>query len=112
MSLDIVLFTRDKKTGVDTQHFEGNITHNLGEMAQEAGIYQCLWRHEELGITKASQVAKNLAPGFIELLRNRKKYEAFNPDNGWGDYDGLCDFCYKYIRACYDNPKAKIWASR
>ena len=33
--------------------YSANITHNLGKMAEEAGIYKHLWRPEEIGITKA-----------------------------------------------------------
>jgi len=42
--------------GVDTQVFHRNITHNLGKMANAAGIYEALWRPEEIGITQAKQL--------------------------------------------------------
>ena len=49
MSLDVTL------TAVrPTEVYSANITHNLGLMAEEAGIYQPLWRPEELGIKTAA----------------------------------------------------------
>ena len=36
----------------------------------------------------------------------------FNPTNGWGSYDGLCNFVYKYRNACWDNPDAELRISR
>lgn len=49
MSLDVYL-TATRPTEVCAL----NITHNLGRMAKEAGIYQHLWRPEEIGVTKAA----------------------------------------------------------
>lgn len=44
MSLDVYL------TAVrPTEVFSANITHNLGEMADKAGIYKACWRPEEIG---------------------------------------------------------------
>jgi hypothetical protein len=48
MSLDVYL-TAIRPTTV----FDLNITHNLGEMARQANLYQCLWRPEEVPITHA-----------------------------------------------------------
>jgi hypothetical protein len=42
MSLDVYL-TAVRKTTI----YSSNITHNLGAMAQAAGIYQACWRHED-----------------------------------------------------------------
>lgn len=33
-----------------------NSTHNLNNMAKAAGLYQVLWRPEEIGISTASQI--------------------------------------------------------
>ncbi len=95
-----------------TTVFDYNITHNLGTMAREAGIYQHLWRPEELGITKANQLIVPLRAG-LELLRSdRPRFEEFNPDNGWGNYDGLVRFVSNYADACEKYPEAEIEVSR
>ena len=92
--------------------YNGNITHNLGKMADAAGIYQHLWRPEELGITTASQLIEPLCQGLKLLKSNRKRFEKLNPENGWGSYDGLVKFVEEYIRACEDNPEATVRACR
>jgi hypothetical protein len=51
MSLDVWL-TATRPCEV----YSDNITHNLGEMADAAGIYKALWRPEEIGITKAAEL--------------------------------------------------------
>ena len=107
MSLDVYL-TAVRPTVV----YDRNITHNLGEMADKAGLYQCLWRPDELGITKAVNLVELLNKGLSELKSRPKYYRKFNPDNGWGDYDGLVEFVEEYIIACVDNPDATISTSR
>lgn len=107
MSLDISLSAM-KETCV----FEYNITHNLNTMAEDAGIYKHLWSPEEIGITHASQLIEPLTKG-LELLRSdRERFEKFNPENGWGNYDDLVEFVENYLIACIKNPDAKISASR
>lgn len=50
MGLDISL----KETRLTTI-YEDSITHNLNKMADCAGIYQHLWRPEEIGISCKAQ---------------------------------------------------------
>lgn len=53
--------------------YSGNITHNLGRMAAEAGIYEALWRPEEKQYTKAEQLIEPLEKG-LEKLRSNPDY--------------------------------------
>jgi len=92
--------------------FDYNITHNLGPMAKAAGIYMELWRPEELGITKAVQLIEPLREGLHRLKVEPNNYKELNPDNGWGDYEGLVKFVSSYLDACYDYPDADVEASR
>lgn len=92
--------------------FWENITHNLGRMAREAGIYEYLWRPNEIGITQAGQLLEPLEKGLKLLESDSERFSAFNPDNGWGDYDGLVSFTSHYLSACREYPKALISASR
>jgi hypothetical protein len=108
MSLDVWLTYNDEEESV----FDYNITHNLGKMASEAGIYQHLWRPEELGITKASQLIEPLKTGLFALLADPEKFKAFNPENGWGSYEGLVKFVFAYLQACLQYPDATIGVSR
>jgi hypothetical protein len=103
MSLDVYL-----KVTKPVVIFDANITHNLSQMAEEAGIYKHLWRPEELGIKKASELIKPLTDGLNLLKENPKTFEKFNPNNGWGSYDGLVRFVENYLEACKENPDAEI----
>lgn len=91
-----------------TEVYSANITHNLNTMAENAGIYKHLWRPEELNITKASELIEPLREGLHELKTNPEKYKKFNPDNGWGSYDGLVKFVENYLNACYEYPNADV----
>lgn len=107
MSLDVYL-TRIQPTEV----FWSNITHNLGSMADEAGIYQALWRPEEIGITRAEQLIEPLAKGLELLKAHPARFEALNPPNGWGDYEHFVSFVEKYLEACQEYPDADVRTSR
>jgi len=113
MSLDVSL-----KMTMPTEVYSGNITHNLGKMAGqvklESGLtlYTCLWRPEEVGITHAATLGEYLDEAFNILLADPDRFKQYNPPNGWGDYDGLVNFVYKYRNACWDNPKAEVGVCR
>lgn len=92
--------------------FSRNITHNLGAMAREAGIYKHLWRPDEIGIDTAAELIEPLQMGLDRLKSNYLHYAEFNPSNGWGDYDGLVSFVSSYLTACKKYPQAKVSASR
>jgi hypothetical protein len=109
MSLDVDLMVT-KPVSVFTQ----NITHNLGKMAGnvvfEDGLtlYDILWRPDEHGFVYAKGIADYLDIGFNILLSEPDYYKTFNPENGWGSYDGLVNFVYNYRNACWDNPEAEL----
>lgn len=107
MSLDVTL-TVTKPTEV----FEWNITHNLGQMAREAGIYNALWRPEEINVTTAEQLVPLLTAGLETLLGNPDHFRKFNPENGWGTYEGLVEFVVRYLDACSKNPDAEVRVCR
>ena len=92
--------------------FWANITHNLNTMADAAGIYQELWRPDELGITKARQLIDPLRAGLERLKAEPAKFRAFNPRNGWGTYEGLLEFVERYLAACEQYPDADVRVSR
>lgn len=127
MSLDVTLYYERledgsnlhcRNCGMETRHerrvpvYDGNITHNLGEMAELAGIYKALWRPEELSARKALDITHILKAGLKRLKANPDKYKKLNPSNGWGSYDGLIEFVEKYLAACIKNPDAIINVDR
>lgn len=107
MSLDVSL-TRVQPTEV----YSSNITHNLSRMANEAGIYQALWRSEEIGITKASQLIQPLEQGLSLMKSDPLRFEKFNAPNGWGMYKHFLPWVEEYLAACKENPDADVSVSR
>ncbi len=92
--------------------FDANITHNLNKMAKEAGIYKHLWRPEELGITRASELIQPLSDGLALLKSERTRFEKHNPKNNWGSYAYFVPWVEKYLNACKENPNAEVKVSR
>lgn len=112
--------------------YSANITHNLGKMADEAGIYEALWRphrlkegynipegdyqaewkFEEENKTTAKELIEPLRQGLHNLKSEPERYKKFNPENGWGSYDVLVKFVENYLNACYEYPDAIIEVSR
>lgn len=90
----------------------GNITHNLSRMAKESGLYEVLWRPEEVGVITASDLIEPLSRGLARLKRYPDGYRALNPENGWGDYEGLVQFVENYLKACTRFPAAMVSVSR
>jgi len=89
-----------------------NITHNLGKMARTAGLYECLWRPDEIGITTAHQLIEPISKGIAFLAMHRRICEQDNPPNGWGNWESLYDFCCDYLKACTEHPSATVRAWR
>ena len=114
MSLDVdLLLTQPVSV------YSNNITHNLGKMASAVKLsngmtlYDILWRPDEQeGLKFARDISELLDEGFNILLSSPEEYKRYNPENGWGSYDGLCNFVYNYRNACWDNPDAELRVSR
>jgi len=120
MSLDVYL-TRPRwisydegKTHIrdDEEVYDANITHNLGSMAAEAGIYKALWRPEEIAKEKASDIIELLEIGLADLKARPEHFEKFNSSNGWGMYEHFVPFVEKYLNACKEYPESIIEISR
>ena len=80
-------------------------------MAEAAGLYEVLWRPEEIGITSASKMIPLLEKGIKKLESDPEKYKAFNPPNGWGNYENLVSFCKSALHWCREYPDAVIEAN-
>ena len=113
MSLDVDLMVTQP-----VSVYSDNITHNLGKMADAVllsngnTLYQVLWRPDEHGFKFAKDIAVLLGEGWKILYENPEKFRAFNPENGWGSYEGLCNFVYNYRNACWENPNGELRISR
>lgn len=110
-----------------------NITHNLTEMAMEAGIYTALWEPyklyyeegyfddksdeeedevERTTIIKAKDLIPLLNDGLQKLLNNPDYYKQFNAPNGWGVYEHFVVFVEKVSSYCKDHPDFIVEVSR
>ena len=125
MSLDVYLYGEEKEvecTCLDCGHkhmkreaeslYWSNITHNLGKMAEEAGIYKHLWRPEEIGITKASQLIEPLQEGLRLLKSDPERFKKFDAPNRWGIYKHFVPFVREYLDACIEYPDGNVQVSR
>lgn len=92
--------------------FDCNITHNLNSMADEAGIYECLWRPQENGYIKAKDIVEKLETGLRILRKDPSRFKKHNPPNGWGSYEGFVKAVESCLEACKSYPDASIYASR
>lgn len=95
-----------------TEIFSANITHNLGRMADLAGIYEAVWRPDEVGLETAGQVAPLLLVGLKRMKEEPGPFEALDPPNGWGRYVDFVPWLERYLAACEANPGAKVEVSR
>ena len=110
MSLDFYLQYKIDKNEIEV--FDRNITHNLGTMADEAGIYYALWRPEEKGYKKAKDIIEILEKGLKDLKERPEYFKKFNAINGWGLYENFVPFVEECLYACKQYPSAKILTSR
>ena len=58
-------------------------TYNLGDMFRACTG----WDFEQGKWYKVSDVLSLIQRGIFELICNRREYEKYNPENGWGDID-------------------------
>jgi hypothetical protein len=111
--------------------FGANITHNLGDMAKEAGIYEALWRpymlkesyvpiedyHEELKYedsveVRAYEIIPIIEKGLEDMIARPKHYEKFNGSNGWGMYHNFVPWIEKYLKALKEFPESQVVCDR
>lgn len=125
MSLDVYLSLDPIEVPCECEHcghrhtrmhsevvYDANITHNLNKMADVAGIYQHLWRPDELGIKLAKELIEPLEAGLSLLKEHPERFIPLNPPNGWGSYDAFVPWTEKYLEACRENPEASVRVSR
>jgi hypothetical protein len=112
--------------------YGANITHNLGEMAKKAGIYEALWRpyrlkegynvpeedhqaeydFEENNLVKAYEIIAIIEKGLEDLKSRPEYFKQFNSPNGWGMYDNFVPFVEEYLKALKEYPESFIVCCR
>jgi len=86
MSLDFTLIGEIDEDG-EPEMIDFNITHNLVEMAEQGGIYKCLWRPSENGFNKARDVINPISRALVWMNTCPSDFTKYNASNGWGTYD-------------------------
>lgn len=109
MSLDVYLHEGKCATcGRGDQVFSSNITHNLGRMAEAAGVYEACWRPDEHGYLTARHIMPVLERGIAALEARPGDFAKYNDRNGWGTYDQFLPWLKEYFAACQANPDALV----
>lgn len=108
MSLWVYLHQDD----IENEVYSANITHNLGIMASEAGLYRWIWRPDEAGVTTAAQLIEPLRTGLALLKSDPERFKPYTSSNGWGTYEGFTEFVEAYLAACEATPAASVSVSR
>jgi len=126
MSLDISLVSVEGEKGMcccsccgnihETEkyieYFEANITHNLNNMADEAGIYKMLWRPEECNISTAKELINPLKDAIKMMKDDPRRFKRFDSENGWGIYDDFVPWLEELLEACKTYPEAQVKSCR
>ena len=111
MSLDIYLQDPTAKNEIEPLYCT-NITHNLGKMADKAGIYKALWRPEKIDVKYAKDIIEIVEKGLKDLKARPEYFKQFNSPNKWGIYEHFVPFVTEYLEALKQYPESKIEVSR
>ena len=89
MSLDVSLYSKEKKRVICNCCFReykerellytANITHNLGEMASEVGIYKAIWRPKEIGAKYGKDITSVVEKGLLDLKSRPEYFKKYQP---------------------------------
>lgn len=85
-----------------------NITHNLADMAEAAGIFKCLWRAEENGFKRARQLIKPLESAIADMRARPEFYKQYDAPNGWGTYKDFAPWLERLLEICRENPNRSV----
>jgi hypothetical protein len=85
----------------------GNYTANVSRMWTEALGYPL----SDLTDKTAGDCRADLERAVTDMTANPAKYQAMNPSNGWGNYDGALTYLDRLREACLAHPNALIHIS-
>ena len=81
-------------------------TYNLREM-----FVNCMgWEYEQGIWYRVSEVLPYIERGIHELTFNKKKYEKYNPDNGWGDVESALESLKSLLECIKDQAGLTGWS--
>lgn len=83
---------------IDAQAEAGNYHEAGGAFELEGGFRTIL----------ARELIDTLDSGLSLLKSDPERFKRFNPENGWGSYEGLVEFVEDYLDACRQYPDAEV----
>ena len=88
--------------------YDKNVTYNVCGMFYGPSMPEGLRGLHDM---KAGDAKNALRFTLDRMLADPETYKAMEPDNGWGSYDGACEFLCGLIVACAENPRGKVVVS-
>lgn len=83
--------------------FDANITSNVAKMWRAAGIDFLDYNEKPVW-----EMIHALREAVKDMEEWPSKYEAMNPENGWGSFPVCLEFMRNILAACEKNPMAKL----
>lgn len=91
--------------------FDSNYTSNCSMMWDAAGCPLREWACDKRGVRTAETLIEPLRAAIAAMEADPAKYEAMNPDNGWGSYQTVLPWLRSILSACEQHPKARLHVS-
>lgn len=99
MSLDVYLCCPH----CEHELFSRNITHNVHRISSEAGADP--WEYEG---RVASETLAELNAAIAALTAEPWRFKQYEPANGWGSVEGICDFL-RAMRDAAEKHPSLVW---
>lgn len=80
-------------------------TYNLTPMFALSGVIDGTTR--ELDGLYGREIAGKAEAAVVRAVRYPQAFQALNPDNGWGDYDGFLEVLLRLWRSAVQHPSDK-----
>lgn len=94
----------------DEPVFDVNITHNLSNMADLAGLYYPLWQLKD--VETAKDLIVPLKIGIKKMKDSPEIFKSLDASNGWGTYEDFMPWLERLLEVCENNPNSKVEVSR
>ena len=104
LDAELRALTPRRVAGTGWDYESVNVTYNLTPMLREAGMQS--WR--DFHGMRAEDAAPLWEAVIAELRRDPAKYQALNPPNGWGTYDGVLEALLVLVAGCHRHPDAIV----
>jgi hypothetical protein len=100
---------------IETKDVDGNAvwidvvdghTYNLAPMWRKA--LPMIESTRDLDGRKCADLLTALDAGLLDATKNASAYEALDPTNGWGDYEGFYRIFTKFVRLCNQYPSGVV----